>query len=163
MKRFIAAFLLLCTFAIAEHVTAQDPKFNPPVTYSAGSPYVITSGDFNGDGKQDLVAGDVQHSDLVVLLGNGDGTLKPPATYHQSAAPYYLVANDFNRDGKLDLATANPYAANLSVFFGKGDGSFEAPVNYPVGRYPTQLRAADFNCDGWLDLGVFGGNHDVNV
>ena len=163
MNRFITAVLLLCTVAIAERVVAQDVKFTSPVTYPAGSPYVVTSGDFNGDGKQDLVAGDVQHNDLVMLLGNGDGTLKPPATYHQSAAPYYLVANDFNRDGKLDLATANPYAANISVFFGKGDGSFETPVNYPVGRYPNQLRAADFNRDGWLDLAVFGGNNDVNV
>ncbi len=163
MSRFITAVLLLCTLAIAERVVAQDVKFTSPVTYPAGSPYVVTSGDFNGDGKQDLVAGDVQHNDLVVLLGNGDGTLKPAITYHLSAAPYFLVANDFNRDGKLDLATANPYAANISVFFGKGDGSFEAPVNYPVGRYPTQLRAADFNRDGWLDLAVFGGNNDVNV
>ncbi|HZE63726.1 MAG TPA: FG-GAP-like repeat-containing protein [Pyrinomonadaceae bacterium] len=163
MNRFITAVLLLCTVAIAEQVVAQDVKFTSPVTYPAGSPYVVASGDFNGDGKQDLVAGDVQHNDLVMLLGNGDGTLKPPATYHQSAAPHYLVANDFNRDGKLDLATANPYAANISVFFGKGDGSFETPVNYPVGRFPNQLRAADFNRDGWLDLAVFGGNNDVNV
>ncbi len=163
MNRFITAVLLLCTVAIAEHVAAQDLKFTPPVTYSAGTPYVVTSGDFNGDGKVDLVAGDVQHNDLVMLLGNGDGTLKPAVTYHQSAAPHYLVANDFNRDGKLDLATANPYAANISVFFGKQDGSFESPVNYPVGRFPTQLRATDFNRDGWVDLAVFGGNNDVNV
>ncbi len=160
---FCYLLLLLLIVTTAERGAAQDVKFTSPVTYPAGSPYVVTSGDFNNDGKVDVVAGDVSHSDIVMLLGNGDGTLKAPATYHQAAAPYYLIANDFNRDGKLDMASANPYAANISIFFGKGDGQFESPVNYPVGRFPTQIRAADFNRDGWLDIAVFGGNKDVNV
>jgi hypothetical protein len=155
--------LLLFSMSVAERVSAQGLKFTSPVTYPAGAPYVITSGDFNNDGKVDLVAGDVTHNDLVVLLGNGDGTLKPPVTYHLSAAPYYLSANDFNRDGKLDLAAVNPYAANISILLGKGDGSFEPAVDYAVGRFPGHIRAADFNRDGWLDLAVLGGNSDVDV
>jgi hypothetical protein len=160
---FRPATILCLLLLTATGVSAQSLNFAPPVTYPAGTPYVVASGDFNGDGKADLVAGDVSNSDLVMLLGNGDGTLKAPATYHLTAAAYHLNANDFNRDGKLDLATANQYAANISIFFGKGDGSFEAPVNYPVGRFPTQIRSADFNRDGWLDIAVFGGNRDVNV
>lgn len=156
-------FCLLLTLLTATSASAQSLNFAPPVSYPAGTPYVVTSGDFNGDGKADLVAGDVTSNDLVMLLGNGDGTLMAPATYHLAAGAYYLNANDFNRDGKLDLATANQYAANISIFFGKGDGSFELPVNYPVGRFPTQIRAADLNRDGWLDIAVFGGNKDVNV
>jgi hypothetical protein len=155
--------LLLFSMSVAERAAAQGLKFTSPVTYPAGAPYVVTSGDFNNDGKVDLVVGDVTHNDLVMLLGNGDGTLKPPVTYHMSAAPYYLIANDFNRDGKLDLATVNPYAANISILLGKGDGSFESPVNYNVGRFPGHIRAADFNRDGWLDLAVLGGNSDVDV
>jgi hypothetical protein len=155
--------LLIASLSLAGPVAAQALKFTSPVTYPAGAPYVITSGDFNNDGRVDLAAGDVSHSDLVMLLGNGDGTLKPPVTFHLSAAPYYLTANDFNRDGKLDLGTVNPYAANISILFGKGDGSFEPAVNYPVGRFPGFIRAADFNRDGWLDLAVMGGNNDVNV
>ena len=154
--------LLLLSMSVADRATAQGLKFTSPVTYPAGAPYVITSGDFNNDGKVDLVAGDVNHNDLVMLLGNGDGSLKPPVTYHMAAAPYYLTANDFNRDGKLDLATANPYAANISILLGKGDGSFGPPVNYDVGRFPGHIRAADFNRDGWLDLAVLGGNSDVD-
>ena len=149
---FGSFLLLLLVMGSAEHVSAQGLKFTSPVTYPAGSPYVITSGDFNGDGKVDLVAGDISHGDLVMLLGNGDGSLKAPITNHVTAAPYYVIAGDFNRDGKLDVATANPYAANISVFLGKGDGSFASPANYPVGRFPTQIRAADFNGDGWLWL-----------
>lgn len=156
-------FLLVFLISMVEPVAAQALKFTSPVTYPAGAPSVITSGDFNNDGKVDLAAGDATHSDLVMLLGNGDGTLKPPVTFHLGASPRYLTANDFNRDGKLDLGILNPDAANISILFGKGDGSFEPAVNYAVGRFPTYLRAADFNSDGWLDLAVMGGNNDVDV
>ncbi len=155
--------LVLFSVNVVELATAQGLKFTSPVTYPAGTPYVVTSGDFNNDGRVDLVAGDVTHSDLVILLGNGDGTLRPPVTYHMTAAPSFVIANDFNRDGKLDLATANPNAGSITILLGRGDGSFEPPVNYAVGRTPAQIRAADFNRDGWLDLVVLGGNSDVDV
>ncbi|HKP45204.1 MAG TPA: FG-GAP-like repeat-containing protein [Pyrinomonadaceae bacterium] len=163
LTAILNAVLVLSFAGTVQRAAAQEVKFTSPVTYTAGAPYVVTSGDFNGDGKADVVAGDITHSDLVMLLGNGDGTLRAPLTYHQAAQPYYLSPNDFNRDGKLDLATANPNAGNITILLGKGDGTFETPVNYSVGRLPTHIRAADFNRDGWLDIAVFGGNKDVNV
>jgi hypothetical protein len=156
--------LLLISMSLTEPAAAQGLKFTSPVTYPAGAPYVITSGDFNGDGKMDLVAGDVQHNDIVMLIGNGDGSLKAPLTYHMAASPFYVIAFDFNRDGKLDLAIANSSsAANVSLLFGKGDGSFELPVNYAVGKSPNHICAADFNRDGWLDLAVLNGNGGIDV
>ena len=156
-------FLLLLSMSLAQRGTAQGVKFTSPVTYPAGHPYVVASGDFNGDGKMDLVAGDVTNNDLAMLLGNGDGTLKPAVTYHIDAAPHFIIANDFNRDGKLDLAIVFPYAAKIGIFLGKGDGSFGPPLNYPIGRFPTRILAADFNRDGRMDLALSGGNNDIDI
>src|SRR5258706_16334216 len=53
-----ALCLLLLEFilmAIAQPGAAQGVKFTSPVTYPAGAPSVVTAGDFNGDGKMDLV------------------------------------------------------------------------------------------------------------
>ena len=158
-----ALFLLLLSMSLAQRGAAQGVKFTSPVTYPAGHPYVVASGDFNGDGKMDLVAGDVTNNDLAMLLGKGDGTLKPAVTYHLDAAPHYIIATDLNRDGKLDLAIAFPYAAKIGIFPGKGDGSFGPPVNYPIGRYPTRILAADFNRDGRMDLALSGGNNDIDI
>src|SRR5437660_6568488 len=158
-----ALFLLLLSMSLAQRGAAQGVKFTSPVTYPAGHPYVVTSGDFNGDGKMDLIAGDVTNNDLAVLLGNGNGTLQAAVTYHLDAAPHYIIANDFNRDGQLDLAIAFPYAAKIGIFPGKGDGSFGPPVNYSIGRYPTRILAADFNRDGRMDLALSGGNNDIDI
>src|SRR5213082_1429340 len=92
-----ALFWLLLSMSFAQRAAAQGVKFTSPVTYPAGHPYVVASGDFNGDGKMDLVAGDVTNNDLAMLLGNGDGTLKPAVTYHLDAAPHYIIATDLNR------------------------------------------------------------------
>ncbi len=54
-------------------------------TQAGGSPMslgknltAITAADFNGDGKLDLAATDAGSNDVLVLLGNGDGTFQPP-------------------------------------------------------------------------------------
>src|SRR6266508_6615073 len=108
-------FVLLLSLSLAQRGSAQGVKFTSPVTYPAGHPYVVASGDFNGDGKMDLVAGDVTNNDLAMLLGNGDGTLKPAVSYHLDAAPHYIITTALNRDGKLDLALVSPYAAKFGI------------------------------------------------
>ena len=134
--------------ATAPHGAAQTVKFNSPATFPAGHPYVVSSGDFNGDGKIDLVAGDITTNDVLILLGNGDGTLKTPLIYHVANAPRFLVVSDFNRDGKLDLVYAD--SPHISIMLGKGDGSFNPAQSYAVTG--NHVLAADFNNDGKPDL-----------
>jgi len=154
-------FLLILVMSVAHTGAAQGVKFTPPVTYPAGAPYVVTAGDFNGDGKIDLVAGDIFNKNLLMLLGNGDGTLKPAITYQVSAPPRFVLANDFNRDGKLDVVFAESTPANISILLGKGDGSFAPPISYAVTAW--RILAADLNNDGKPDLVMAPTNHTVGV
>jgi hypothetical protein len=109
--------------------------------YSAGD---VEVGDFDGDGKIDLVVGNP--SAISVLLGNGDGTFQPRVVY---AAPQgALHTADINNDGKLDLVIG----ASVAVMFGNGDGSFQtSSQTYSIGSNGA-LAIADVNQDGWLDV-----------
>jgi len=113
-------------------------------------------GDFNKDGRPDLMVNDTSSS-LRVLWGNGDGTFQPgPRLPRLPRVPGSLVIADFNRDGQADLAvlSATGIAPNngyaVSVFLGQGDGTFQAPISTSVGG--ETLLVADLNGDGLPDL-----------
>jgi uncharacterized protein (TIGR03437 family) len=135
-----------------------DGTFKTGQSYTVG-PYAmsIVAGDFNGDGKSDLVIANSgtpalkgKDANLALLIGKGDGTFAAPVTIPPPAAPFNMVAADFNNDGKLDLAVTTGDGAGLMIFLGRGDGTFQtAPYDSgPAGP----LAAADLNGDGILDL-----------
>jgi len=87
-------------------------KFNYTVD---SSPYSVTTGDFNGDGKLDLATANLDANTVSVLLGNGNGTFQTKVDDPVGDAPASVTTGDFNGDGKLDLAVANGAGNTVSV------------------------------------------------
>jgi hypothetical protein len=138
----------------------QPSLFGPPTFYPLQTgPFMfqnadsVAAGDFNGDGKIDLVTANFE-STIAVLLGNGDGTFQSPVFYPTGNSCVAVAVGDFSGDGKLDIVTANSADNDLSILMGKGDGTFLPAVNIPVGKEPVSLSVGDFNNDGRLDIAV---------
>ncbi len=149
--------------AVAQTVnTAPQNSFQAAVNYSVGTtPYSVAIGDFNGDGKPDLVVANRNSDNISVLLGNGNGTFQAAVSY-PTTNPFAVVVGDFNGDGKADLVVSNYSSNTVSVLLGNGDGTFQTPVSYGVRDYPFTMAVGDFNGDGKPDLAV-GSIQYVNI
>jgi hypothetical protein len=92
-----------------------------PTTISPNIGFIAAT-DLNADGKADVATVLLNCSntsclpgDLVVLIGNGDGTFQSPVEYAVGLEPEDLTIGDFNGDGKPDVATANFASSTISV------------------------------------------------
>jgi RHS repeat-associated protein len=108
------------------------------------------AGDFNGDGKSDLVA--VSSTYTYVILSNGAGFSAP--TLWSSVAFYGNVATlaaDVNGDGKTDLVAVNTNSVYVMLSTGSG---FSAPVLWSSAVFYGGVAtfAADVNGDGKADM-----------
>src|SRR5438067_2455744 len=86
-----------------------DGTFQAAQRFSVGAAESesLAAGDFNGDGKLDLVVANAGTNDVSVLLGNGDGTFRPALTFPAGNRLEFIAIGDFDHDGKLDVAVAS--------------------------------------------------------
>lgn len=165
----VLSLLILATTLLIPNLHAHADSraetvaaINIPV---GASPKAVANGDFNMDGKADLVTVNANNT-LTGFLNNGNGNFSAPIVYAESNALVAAVGvADFNGDGKLDVVTIltgftlnpNP-SSQISVWFGNGNGTFAPPSRYVTAFYPYIMKVGDFNGDAKPDVivGSFG-------
>ncbi len=147
---FVAALLCVSAISIPAWAQFETRATNP---FPEGS-FCIATGDFNHDGKPDVVM--TVNGGFAVALGNGDGTFQP-AVFYPTQLSYFLAVADFNGDGNLDIVTAddNLGPSTVSVYLGNGDGTFKTPPVVSSTTNPNVfVVVGDFNGDGKPDIAV---------
>jgi Calx-beta domain/FG-GAP-like repeat len=159
----LASLLMVWACCLTTSIYAVDscsvPSFQPAPIYAVGQDSRdVATGDFNGDGKSDIVTANAATNDVSVLINNGAGVFGSTTSFAAGAFPISVAVGDFNNNGKLDIVTANNGATNVSILLGDGAGSFSAPTNVSTGDSPNYVAVGDFNGDHNTDLALANEN-----
>ncbi len=133
------------------------PSINVPVV---ARPVAVATGDFDGDGKTDLIIGSYQTSGYVILKNSGNFTFQA-TTVAFSGSYEYGCSGDFNNDGKMDFAFTRHSNNNTVAFLNNtvtGGPIIFSSQNLMLGSI---INCSDVTGDGTpdliLDYGQYGG------
>src|SRR5260370_22282408 len=141
-----------------------DGSLQPAIgSGTSGCVTALAPADVDHDGYLDMVGNKPDNSVVILMPGNGDGTVGPnrPSV---GASPYSVAVGDFNEDGINDLAVANSGSNSFSLLLGNGNATFQVARSIPVRLRPTSVAAGRFTNSAHLDLAVVNSSSaDVSV
>jgi hypothetical protein len=138
------------------------PSFGTATKTAMNSgPYYLTIGDFNRDGKTDIISANNGNTTVGLLLGNGAGGFAAATYYTVGGNAIFATEGDINGDDQVDLTavTANGLSVLLSgeseaaalpnvAFFGcgaqsvtatyDGDGNYGQSTSSPLSFTPAK-------------------------
>ena len=157
------------TFSLFRNTSGNgNLSFSTKVDYGTGyNPRSVATGDFDGDGKPDLVVGNeganVSIYKNISAIGSVSFASKIELPTNGTTG---VSVGDYNNDGLPDIAIIGP-SDIVSVFKNtsrNGVISFDTKVNFQAGFSPLSIFSADVDGDSKLDICVSnGGNDNVSI
>ncbi len=145
--------------------TANLNVSNPTIIPTGSLPIFVADGDFNGDGRNDLITANNGSADISVLLNNGADRYGPN-TFTTNANINQIVAADFNNDGNIDTAVSNQQQITglNGILISYGNGAGGVLGTFSLGAGTTQaLLTTDVNNDTRADLIAATTNNQITV
>jgi lysophospholipase L1-like esterase len=126
----------------------------------------LTSGDFNNDGKADIVA--YAGGDPRWYAGDGAGHVTGPPLMGLPSGAWNgfsdIAAGDLNGDGNLDIAALNA-GHDIALYLGDGTGHLVVAgagvLMLPASGQWRHIAAGDYNGDGLVDLAATNAAGDM--
>src|SRR5437762_967246 len=147
-----------------------DGTFRAKTDFPVGTQtQAVAAGDFNSDGRVDLVVTlNSPKFSLALLTGTGTGSFNAPTFFPNTSGfdSPAIAATDLNGDGRLDLVVMHNIACfttpcraarSITVLLGNGHGTFQTPSEIDVGTSPNCMAVAVMSRVGikdWASGGV---------
>ena len=145
----------------AEPGTTNEPFHNAEsVTPSPVAPQFIATGDFDADGRLDVVVADRDVERLYWMRGDGRGAFGPANSIAIPGRVTALSAGEINRaDGLTDVIVAvkSGGESQILVFEGAEGALRRAPEIFFLPAAASGVALGQFDADGMIDLAVAAG------
>jgi len=140
---------------ILNQTNTDDIFFSEPFIFSVGwEPQALVSGDFDLDGKQDIITVNQSTKDITILRNT---STKDSLSFdiipgnNGLGFAQYMDAADFNGDGKLDLVIDGIYVFQNISTLGNIAFKLDYYFNHSCG-YHESITTSDFDGDGKSDF-----------
>ena len=151
-----------------------DEGLSPPMeTPLFLTPWSLDSGDFDGDGIDDVavtIVGDMNFTSFlgtnasVNIYRNTGSSLDALTTVPTSGIAFSVLADDYDGDGDADMAVTVQdltgvgdtirLDASLKFYENDGTGTMTETASFPVEEEPRYATKGDFDGDGDIDLAI---------
>ncbi len=144
---------------------------------AGGTPFFISVGDLDGDGKPDLVVANASvPTNTVSVLRNTSikgsitsGSFAAKVPFATGPTPRCVVIGDIDGDGKPDLVVANSDPANTTISILRNistsgiinASSFAAKMDFKTGLSPYYIALGDADGDARIDIVVANQNSNT--
>jgi len=130
-----------------------DGAFNTPTTTDMTSSLTSRyAGDYNGDGKTDILCVRNKDGYAFVRFSQGDGTFITPKTTDMTSSLTSRYPGDYDGDCKTDILCVRNRDGHAFVRFSQGDGTFITPKTTDMTSSLTSRYPGDYDGDGQTDI-----------
>ncbi|MCD6383411.1 MAG: VCBS repeat-containing protein, partial [Thermoplasmata archaeon] len=128
----------------------------------------ITTGDYDGDGDDDIAfySPDSGKTGIYVLNNTASGVSFTQSRINSSFSAKYLLSADVDDDGRDEIIGVLNYYSSSTRYIVMFDYNNSAWSSWVIGKssssdsghYVYGLRKGDFNNDGWMDVLIYQSN-----
>ncbi len=153
--RFLAVLAFLRVVAVAQPAFAQTWDFTPWYQTSPAGGWSFDGGDFNGDGRTDLVAYHPSDGSLSVGLNSGASFEFSQWATTSPLTGWSLAAGDFDGNGRSDVLLYHPSDGTLTIGINNGSSFSYSEWGHASPASGWVIEAGDFNGDGRADAALY--------